>query len=235
MKQIIIDNISTSYYITKDGKCFNSNTNKYLKGQIGKNGYLSYNLTMPNGTKKRCYAHRLVGTAYIPNFDNNKTQINHINGDKLKNNIDNLEWCTPKENQEHAIKNSLRVFPEVYCFNKNKELVAKYASVREASIAAGISISIIQQELNKKIKALSGGFYWSREPKLGQVIEYKNLGKAKKVYQYTLDGKFVNSYESTGIAARSIGVKNGNHISECCREKIKSYKGFIWRYAEDIV
>lgn len=235
MKQIIIDNISTSYYITKDGKCFNSNTNKYLKGQVGKNGYLSYNLTLPNGAKKRCYAHRLVALAFIPNFDTNKNQINHIDGNKLNNDKDNLDWCTAKENQEHAIQQSLRKFPEIFCFNKNKNLIAKYKTAKEASMATGVTLTMINQELNKEVKALTGGFYWSRESSLGETKTYKNLGKAKKVYQYTLDGKFINEYESTGQAARSIGVKNSNHIGECCREKIKSYKGFIWRYAEDIV
>jgi predicted HAD superfamily hydrolase len=66
MKNIIIDNISTSYFITEDGKCYNSITNKYLKGQENyKNHYFSYNLTMPDGSKKRCYAHRLVANAYL--------------------------------------------------------------------------------------------------------------------------------------------------------------------------
>ena len=53
MKQIIIDNISTQYYITEDGKCYNNRTGKYLKGQENyKNGYFSYNLTLPDGRKK---------------------------------------------------------------------------------------------------------------------------------------------------------------------------------------
>jgi hypothetical protein len=67
------------------------------------------------------------------------------------------------------------------------------------------------------------------------VKNYNNLGKAKEVYQYDLNGKFINSYSSTGVAARTLGLKSGSHIGECCRGKIKTYKGFIWRYAEDIV
>lgn len=67
MRQIIVDNISTWYYITEDGKCYNSKTDKYLKGQYNyKNGYLSYNITLPDGSKKRVYAHRMVALAYIP-------------------------------------------------------------------------------------------------------------------------------------------------------------------------
>ena len=235
MKQIKIDNICTSYYITKDGKCYNNNTGKYLLGQVGANGYVSYSLTLPNGDKKRCYAHRLVALAYIPNEDKNKTQINHIDGNKINNCVDNLEWVTPQENQQHALKSELRKFNHVYCFSKDKKLVAEYLNIAEAAKAVGISRNLILQELQKEIKALTGGYFWSKERILGETLQYKNLGKAKPVYQYDLNGKFIMEYPSTGIAAKAIGVNSGSHIGECCRGKIKNYKGYIWRYVEDIV
>lgn len=234
MKQIIVNNLSTSYFITKDGKCYNSNTGKYLKGQVGKNGYLSYNLTLPDGSKKRLYAHRLVAIAYIPNVENKK-EVNHIDGNKTNNYVDNLEWVSAQENQAHAIQTDLRAFNHVYCFNKDKQLVAEYLNVAEAAKAAHISKSIIMQEVNKEIKALSGGFYWSKEPTLGEVKNYPNTGKAKIVNQYDLNGKFIMQYPSTGVAARALGLKSNSHIGECCRGKISSYKGFVWRFMEDIV
>lgn len=235
MKQIILNNISTSYYITETGKCYNTNTGKYLVGQVGKNGYFSFNLTLPDGSKKRCYAHRLVAQAFIPNQDETKNQINHIDGNKLNNCVENLEWCTQSENQQHAVEQELRCFNHIYCFNREKELVAEYPNIIAAAKACSISPSIITQEVNKEIKALSGGFYWSKEKVLGETITYSNLGRAKEVYQYDLNGKFINKYSSTGEAARSLGLCSGSHIGECCRGKIKTYKGFIWRYAEDIV
>ena len=236
MKNIIIDNISTSYFITEDGKCYNSITNKYLKGQENyKNHYFSYNLTMPDGSKKRCYAHRLVANAYLEPPAAQYTQINHKDGNKLNNCIDNLEWVTPQENAQHAIKAQLRKFEHVFCFNKDKKLVAEYLTISEASKAVGLSPTIIFQELNKNIKTLSGGFYWSREKEIGETKNYTNNGKSKSVNQYDLKGKFIMSYPSTGTAARAIGANNGSHIGECCRGKIKQYKGFIWRYVEDIV
>ncbi len=236
MKQIIINNISTSYYITEDGKCYNMNTNKYLKGQENyKNHYVTYNLTLSSGQKKRCYAHRLVAQAYLIN-DNprKKTEINHIDGNKQNNCADNLEWVTPKENQQRASEKELRAFNHVFCFNKDKALVAEYKSIAAAAKAVGISKSIIAQEIRKEIKTLSGGFYWSKDKELGQIKNYHNLGKAKTVNQYDLKGKYIITYSSTGQAARAIGGKS-SHIGECCRGKIKSYKGFVWRYAEDIV
>lgn len=234
MKQIIVNNISTWYYITEDGQCYNNKTGKFLKGQINyKTGYLTYNITLPDGSKKRISAHRYVAINYISN-PLNKSEVNHKDGNKLNNNKNNLEWVTPKENQQHAIETALRNFDPVFCFNKEKKLVAKYKSIAEASRITNISISIISQELHKDIKALSGGFYWSKTPELKQTVIYKNTGKAKEVYQYDLNGKFIMSYPSTGIAAKAVHGQH-SHIGECCRGKIKTYKGFIWRYAEDIV
>lgn len=235
MKQIIVNNISTWYYITEDGHCFNSKTGNYLKGQVNAaNGYLYFQITFPDGTKKRLLAHRLVAQAFIPN-PLQKTEVNHIDGNKLNNNADNLEWATPSENQQHALALELRKFKHVYCFNKDKMLIAEYKNIPEAARAVKISYSIIGQELNKEIKNLSGGFYWSYEPILRETKNYPNMGRSKPVNQYDLNGKFINTYSSTGEAARSIGVKSGTHIGECCRGKIKSYKGFVWRYVEDII
>jgi len=66
-------------------------------------GYVS--LT-ENGVMHNFYIHRLVAIHFIPNPEN-KTQVNHIDGDKFNNNDWNLEWNTPKENINHARKNNL--------------------------------------------------------------------------------------------------------------------------------
>lgn len=235
MKQIFVHEIGTTYYITQDGKCYNSITGKYLKGQKNyKNHYISYNLTLPDGTKKRCYAHRLVALAFIPN-PNNKKEVNHIDGNKSNNTVNNLEWTTSAENKEHAIKIGLKTPKKIYCFTKDKNLVAIYKDIKEASRAAGLSVGIIQQEVTKTPKTLSGGFYWSYSFELEETKNYKNLGKAKAVNQYNRDGKYLMTYPSVGAAARALGVYSGSHIGECCRGKIKSYKNFVWRYVEDIV
>ena len=83
----------------------NSQT-KYLTKRINKKGYVEYKLTR-NGKSSYYKAHRLVAKTFIPNPEN-KPQVNHIDGNKQNNHVDNLEWCTNSENQLHAYRNVLK-------------------------------------------------------------------------------------------------------------------------------
>jgi len=81
--------------------------NKIINGCKDKNGYL-ISTFRNTGIAKTVKLHRLVLLTFIQNIDN-KPQVNHINGIKSDNRVNNLEWCTHSENQKHAIKTGLRV------------------------------------------------------------------------------------------------------------------------------
>lgn len=95
------------YKISNTGrvKSFHYNREKILQPLISVRGYYKYTL-VKNKTKKQCFMHQLIATAFIPN-PNNYPCVNHINGNKKDNRIDNLEWCTIKENNQHAYKTGL--------------------------------------------------------------------------------------------------------------------------------
>lgn len=94
-----------NYLIDEDGNVFNQQTNKVLKGSIGENGYRYYRLSK-NGKKKMFYAHRLVAEAFIDNPENYPV-VNHKDGNKLNNNVSNLEWVSYSDNTKHAYDQGL--------------------------------------------------------------------------------------------------------------------------------
>lgn len=223
----------TTYYITTDGRVYNSKTDKWLKGQINKNGYISFNLSMSNlKEKRRLYIHRMIMETYNPVEDMINLEVNHIDGNKQNNNITNLEWVTSQQNKEHAINNNLyKTLKKVYCYNENKELIATYRSILEAFRITNISISVITQAAysNPKIKAKS--YYWSFE-ELPENFETQKIqsGKSKKVGQYDKEtNELIKIYPSLSEAGRQLNCSR-THIGECCNGRIKTYKGFIWKY-----
>ena len=92
------------YLIYSDGRLYSKKTNRFLKGKIDNVGYQVYALAINDkisDKKKRlskmCYAHRLVAEYFLPNPDN-LPQVDHIDRNKLNNDVSNLRWVSTKEN-----------------------------------------------------------------------------------------------------------------------------------------
>lgn len=219
----------THYFITTDGKCKNQKTNNWLKGQVSKNGYLTYSIKLSNNVAKRLYAHRMVAETYLPRIEN-RTEVNHIDGNKLNNNIKNLEWVASSENKRHAINSGLyNKLKTVYCFSENRELIATYKSVSGASRITGISKQQISVACTTYPKIISHGFYWSYDNDNTFEIMVVKSGKAKRIGKYSLDGKLIKVYDSMSAAARDNSCNRG-HIGECCNGKLRTYKNYVWKY-----
>jgi len=90
------------YLVDEKGNVFSLFTNKYLKQSESKTGYLVVNIRI-NNKRVPAYIHRLVAEAFIANTDN-KPEVNHKDGNKHNNTVDNLEWVTNKENIEHSVR-----------------------------------------------------------------------------------------------------------------------------------
>lgn len=100
--------IKDYYTVTSDGDFFSDNSGKMKTRNRAGTEYQIINFIKENGKKKTYRAHRLVLMAFKPVDDMDKLEVNHINGDKKDNRLENLEWVTSSENQKHAFKTGLQ-------------------------------------------------------------------------------------------------------------------------------
>jgi hypothetical protein len=126
--------------------------NYVIKAFINSSGYYRVGLTK-NNKHSNHFIHRLVAKAFIEN-KNNYPIINHINGIKTDNKVDNLEWCTASQNVRHAIKMGLMTFKKGYFSNQDYSKLCKkiidietgviYPSVVDLSLKINVPRSTIQ-------------------------------------------------------------------------------------------
>lgn len=94
-----------NYAITTEGKVIRFFSTHYRELKpVSNKGYLRVCLRKSDGTQRNASVHRLVAEAFIPNPED-LPEINHKDEDKTNNRVDNLEWCTPKENANYGTRN----------------------------------------------------------------------------------------------------------------------------------
>ena len=194
-----------THEITKCGRLFRKEfTHPYSKNKekiitrkrrelfgFNRNGYVYQQMPIRNSNKikNNIFIHRLVALTFIENPDPaKKTQVNHKNGIKNDNSVENLEWVTPSENVKHAYDIGLSIRKKITTDSIEKNIVKKFEN--------GVKKEFIAKELNLGTTTVS-------------VILNKNLGSKK----YNEISKKISSWErfispiESGIRKMEYGTK----------------------------
>lgn len=112
MKSVKIVNckyeLKYDYYANDNGSIYSSISHKTLSYQLDKDGYAKVQLSSTDGKRHRYSVHRLILENFNPIEGMQNLQVNHIDGNKLNNKLENLEWCNCSENQMHAYRIGLK-------------------------------------------------------------------------------------------------------------------------------
>ncbi len=241
-KTYYINNEETVYKISNMGRCINTQRTHcknegILKPRVNKkNGYCQCCLTH-NGKHFYRYVHRMVGEVFIPcENDTTLLDINHIDGNKQNNSVDNLEWCTRKENMEHAISTHLVKLTPCKVYDLYGNFVGQFRSVSDAvkqlcphlkrqSICLG-AVNIVNVPNKQKY-----GYQWRTDDTIPVTdISLTCHRNSKGVIQLSLEGEIIHIYNSMTECLKKLNKTNGSRIKRCCDGKQESYLGCKWAW-----
>lgn len=230
-KKIYINENESNYSISDKGEIRNDITNKLLRPTV-QYGY--ERVSLKYGEKYYGNSiHRLVAQAFIPN-PNNYPIINHKDGNKKNNKIENLEWCTYSYNtkEAHRLKKFIPTKP-VNQYNLRGELIWTYNSILDAANQTGTLQEKITEVCQRKRKSTNQYQWRYVDDEQDVYIDYNPPTLAKKVGQYK-NGKLINTYNSFSEAAKAVDGTS-SAISRICSGINKTHKGYGWKIVEDIV
>lgn len=148
---------------------------KLLKLNTDKNGYVIVALSK-NGKKHYFKLHRLVAQTFIDN-PNNYPQINHKDENKRNNNVNNLEWCTSKYNNNYGTrinKVKRKLSKCVYQYTLDNKLIKKWNSLAELK-KQGYCISKISETCNHKDgRRIFNNYIWKYEDEVDLIVDLLN-------------------------------------------------------------
>lgn len=127
----------------------------FLKLCVNHNGYCIVNLSKHSVLTFK-QVHRLVARAFIPNPEN-KEQVNHINGVKTDNRLENLEWCTNGENQKHrhSVLKQKPYGKPIVCIESGKEFTSAFVAGKQEKIDSSTITACCRGR-----RKTAGGYHW---------------------------------------------------------------------------
>ena len=233
-KKFIYEGQETDYSVSTEGEV-RKDTINYILSQSSQQDYKFVGLII-NGKQKRMRVHRMVALTFIDNPDN-KPYVNHINGNRSDNNVENLEWVTPSENTQHAVNTGLFKSGRaraVVQYNLNGEQMATFESASEAARQTGGSQSKITMCCRRQ-RDSANDYQWRYYDDIQDVqkIEKKFI-TGKKVAQCDEEGNILKIYPSFKEAARAVNGTS-SAISRVCSGTNIRHKGYKWKLVEEIV
>ena len=233
-KKFIYEGQETDYSVSTEGEVRKDTTN-YILSQSSQQDYKFVGLII-NGKQKRMRVHRMVALTFIDNPDN-KPYVNHINGNRSDNNVENLEWVTPSENTQHAVNTGLFKSGRtraVIQYNLNGEQMATFESATEAARQTGGSQSKITMCCRRQ-RDSANDYQWRYYDDIQDVQKMeKKFITGKKVAQCDEEGNILKIYPSFKEAARAVNGTS-SAISRVCSGTNIRHKGYKWKLVEEIV
>jgi hypothetical protein len=217
-RDINLDNYNKNYLITNYGRCFSKKTGKELSTHIN-SGYKKVNLYDDTYINKKYSIHYLVYISFNNNYDKNKV-IDHIDGNKLNNNLSNLRLTSQSENIINAYNNNDNMYKKniIQAYDKDNILVKEFININDAikfiSHSNGSSIRNVLKGLYKT----AGNYTWKYKDE--NIIEAKNNMYIEDITDFT-SLNIVNDIDFTNYHINKEGtIINTNYNNR----KIKIFK-----------
>lgn len=179
----------SKYGITKDGKVYSNYSREFMKTHNDKRGYPRVHLSDDSGKYHTLPIHRLVATKFIDNPEH-KIQVDHINGDKTDNRVDNLRWVSNLENAHAAIRTGLMkhaVFTEEEDVHNVCQRLEDGDSIASIARDTGFSYTAIQAvKLGRNWKHVSSQY---QIPTYGKDLSRPDTDTIAKMCSMIKDGK----------------------------------------------